>query len=217
MIELVESATDELLVVSFASYDEPRLLAALRAAVERGVDLTILLERAEDNPTYSGHGESFAGLPVRRWIWPGASRPPGAALHAKILVVDRSAAVLGSANLTGRALGTNLECGALLRGGPQPGAIHDHLWSLRYRGARRRVPPSRMGPGATLGSLRPDWVRGAEGGPLALGDLYARALIQRSNWDEGRAATVDEWRSQRSSTCSTCADTTGCTSARTPG
>lgn len=132
--ELVDSAAEELLLVSFASHDEPRLVSALRAAVERGVDVTILVERAEDNPAYTGPRQAFAGLPVRRWIWPRPNRPLGAALHAKIVVVDRRAALLGSANLTGRALDTNLECGVLLHGGPQPAAIRDHLWSLRYQG-----------------------------------------------------------------------------------
>jgi len=132
--ELVDSAADELLLVSFASHDEPRLVGALQVAIARGVDLTILLERPEDNPAYTGPRQAFAGLPARRWIWPRLHRLPGAALHAKILVVDRRAALLGSANLTGRALDANLECGVLLQGGPQPAAIRDHLWSLRYHG-----------------------------------------------------------------------------------
>jgi cardiolipin synthase len=132
--ELIDSAAAELILVTFASQDEPRLADAVGAAVGRGVDITVLFERNDDNPSYTQRGDVFSDLPVRRWVWPKDRRPTGAALHAKIVVVDRRTALLGSANLTGRALTANLECGVLLRGGPYPAAIHDHLWSLRYRG-----------------------------------------------------------------------------------
>ena len=48
-------------------------------------------------------------------------------MHAKILVVDRRIALVGSANLTGHALERNLECGVLIRGGPVPGQLVAHL------------------------------------------------------------------------------------------
>ncbi len=50
-------------------------------------------------------------------------------MHAKVLVVDRRTALVGSANLTGYALERNLECGLLLRGGPVPSLLVDHLLS----------------------------------------------------------------------------------------
>ncbi len=134
VVELIDSAEKELLLVSFAARDEPRLSEALAAAIRRGVDVTVLLERKVDNPAYTVGGGAYSDLGLRRWTWPRTSRPAGAAIHAKIVLVDRRTALLGSANLTGRALTTNLECGVLLRGGPHPAAIHDHLWSLRYAG-----------------------------------------------------------------------------------
>jgi phosphatidylserine/phosphatidylglycerophosphate/cardiolipin synthase-like enzyme len=48
-------------------------------------------------------------------------------MHAKVLVVDRSVALVGSANLTGYGLERNLECGLLIRGGPVPAALAEHL------------------------------------------------------------------------------------------
>lgn len=134
LTELVAEASAELLIVSYAAHDHPTLIAALAAALDRGVDVTVLLERHADNPTYRGAGDTFVDLPLRRWVWPADRRPPGAALHAKIAVVDRRVALLGSANLTGRALADNLECGVLIRGGPLPEAVAAHLWSLRYAG-----------------------------------------------------------------------------------
>lgn len=116
IVDLVDSAVDDVLLVGYAVHDEPRVRDALHRAVDRGVLLTLLLERAIDNPQYREHGEPLRGLPARRLCWPGARRPHGASLHAKLLVVDGRAALIGSANITGAALDLNLECGVLLHG-----------------------------------------------------------------------------------------------------
>jgi cardiolipin synthase A/B len=55
-----------------------------------------------------------------------------AALHAKI-------ALVGSANLTSRAMESNLECGILIRGGPQPRAVRNHITRLHAAGLLCRV------------------------------------------------------------------------------
>ncbi len=52
-------------------------------------------------------------------------------MHAKILVVDRRVALVGSANLTGYGLERNLECGLLVRGGPVPRLLVEHLLTAR--------------------------------------------------------------------------------------
>lgn len=52
-------------------------------------------------------------------------------MHAKVLVVDRRVALVGSANLTGYGLERNLECGLLVRGGLVPAALAEHLLHLR--------------------------------------------------------------------------------------
>jgi hypothetical protein len=81
----------------------------------------------------------FPGLDAFRLHWPADSRPPGASLHAKIIVIDDRVALVGSANLTSRAMETNLECGILIRGGPQPRAIRDHTVGLYAAGSLRRL------------------------------------------------------------------------------
>jgi cardiolipin synthase A/B len=60
-------------------------------------------------------------------------------LHAKIIVVDDQVALVGSAYLTSRAMESNLECGILICGGPQPRSIRDHVTGLASRGALRRL------------------------------------------------------------------------------
>ncbi len=136
---LIAEAERELLLVSYATHTEPTAAAALHAASQRGVDITILAERAADNPHYSGVGVPFPGLTARRLSWPADRRPPGAALHAKLIVIDAAVALITSANMTSRAMEANLECGVLLRGGSTPAAVRNHIYGLYDRGALRRI------------------------------------------------------------------------------
>ena len=139
VIDLIAEARDEILLVSFATQTEPLISVALEAASVRGVVITLLAESNADNSAYASAGTPFPGLDAIRLHWPAAQRPPGAALHAKVIVVDDRIALVGSANLTGRAMEANLECGILIRGGPQPRAIRDHISGLRATGFLYRV------------------------------------------------------------------------------
>ena len=139
VIELINSARSALFLVSYATQREPQIAAALSAAVARDVAVTLLAERHADNPSYSSAATPFPGLDALRLHWPSSSRPPGAALHAKIIVVDDQVALVGSANLTSRAMESNLECGILIRGGPQPRAIRDHIVGLRLAGVLQPI------------------------------------------------------------------------------
>ncbi len=139
VIDLIEQAHHEILLISFATQTEPGISAALQAASTRGVSITLLTERHADNPGYAPTGIPFPGLTATRLHWPAAQRPPGAALHAKVIVVDDRIALVTSANLTSRAMETNLECGILIRGGPQPHAIRDHITGLRATGILRLI------------------------------------------------------------------------------
>lgn len=137
----LNDARHEILLIGYAVHDEQRVTSALHAAASRGVDITLLLERNADNPRYTGTSIPLAELPARRLAWPAGQRPAsGASLHAKVLVVDRHVALVGSANLTGWALARNLECGILVRGGSEPAAICAHVDSLVEDGQLERVP-----------------------------------------------------------------------------
>ncbi|MFF0502983.1 DISARM system phospholipase D-like protein DrmC [Streptomyces fimicarius] len=132
---LIDEARQEIWLVSYAAHTEPRITTALKAAAGRGVEITLLLERNMDNPSYSFRGIPFPHLDVTRLAWPAVRRSARyTSLHAKILVTDRSTALVGSANITGAAMETNLECGILLRGGPHPRAIRAHLAALHEQG-----------------------------------------------------------------------------------
>jgi phosphatidylserine/phosphatidylglycerophosphate/cardiolipin synthase-like enzyme len=139
VIELIDSAHQEILLVSYATQTEPTIRDALATAVARGVSVTLLAERPEDNPAYSSAKVPFPALPALRLHWPASARPHGSSLHAKIIVVDDRVALVGSANLTSRAMEDNLECGILLRGGPHPHAIRNHITELYLAGVLRRT------------------------------------------------------------------------------
>jgi cardiolipin synthase A/B len=134
VIDLIEQARHEILLVSFATQTNSGISASLHAASARGVAITLLAERHADNPGYAPAEILFPGLDATFLYWPAAQRPQGAALHAKVIVVDDRIALVGSANLTSRAMEANLECGILIRGGPQPRAIRDHIAALRAAG-----------------------------------------------------------------------------------
>ncbi len=129
--DLIAEAQQELLLVSYATVPSDDIRHALDDAVGRGVVVTLLLERQEDNPKFHGHGEPFPSLPARRLTWPATARPADASMHAKVLVVDRRTALVGSANLTGYALERNLECGVLIRGGHVPALLVEHMLSAQ--------------------------------------------------------------------------------------
>lgn len=130
VIGLIEQAERHLLLASYATNPDERTLESLARAAAQGVEITVLHERSEDNPNFRSGPDPFSSLPVRRLVWPEEHRPAGASLHPKFIVVDDRVALVGSANLTGRALDANIECGVLIRGGRQPKDLADHIWSL---------------------------------------------------------------------------------------
>lgn len=131
VVDLIEKAKAEILLVSYATQSEPSVAGALHAAADNDIKITLLLERSDDNPGYHGHPNPFPDLAARRLSWPQTQRGSGSAsMHAKLLVVDRTVAFVGSANVTGHALAHNLECGLLVTGGHIPRRLHDHIDSL---------------------------------------------------------------------------------------
>ena len=129
VVELISQATEHVLLVGYAVHNEPTVTAAMNAARADGVTVTLVLERHADNPQFNGGAQPFPGLDATRLCWPLGIRPPGASLHAKLLVIDDTSALIGSANITGAALGKNLECGLLVRGGDTARSLRQHIAS----------------------------------------------------------------------------------------
>jgi putative cardiolipin synthase len=123
--EVIRDSRDSLLVVSFAAFGVAEVVHELERAAKRGVRIDLVLETtAQDGGTLHGQigaASAFAGLQDHAtfWTWPASRRPAvgasRAALHAKLIAADECTAMLGSANLTDKALVHNLELGVIIR------------------------------------------------------------------------------------------------------
>lgn len=135
LIDVINGASHRLLIVSFAAYKIPTVLAAIRAAISRGVDVRVVV----DSPIEEGGrltvdaARPFAQLDLAVFAWPGNRRATNAAMHAKTAVADGRVALVTSANLTDYALERNMELGLLVTGGTIPQRIEAHFDELIRR------------------------------------------------------------------------------------
>jgi phosphatidylserine/phosphatidylglycerophosphate/cardiolipin synthase-like enzyme len=135
--DLLTSARERILMVSFAAYTLSDLATDLEDAVERGCEIDVVFETADDSGGgYADtHSTPFGAVHgISRWRWPTDQRTAGGLLHAKVLVVDGSRALVGSANLTYRALHANLEAGILVEDSELAASIERHIRMLMNQG-----------------------------------------------------------------------------------
>lgn len=142
LLQLIGEARREILLVTFALEMHDELRQALTEASERAVSITVLAEDPADYPGFRGSPEhAVRGLTLERLRWLADARPKrGAALHAKVVVVDRTTALITSANLTQRASGDNLETGVLMRGCDTARRIVEHVEELVRTGTLQVAP-----------------------------------------------------------------------------
>ena len=144
---LVNNATSSLVLLSYATYNVAQLASDLDEAINRGVQVTLLLEDP-DNP--GGPLDLSASHPFESiketasiYRWPRENRQPDfspeARLHAKCVIADRSRALITSANLTSAGINDNVELGVLIQAGPLPSKLNDHLDQLIEEGTFETV------------------------------------------------------------------------------
>lgn len=133
LLQVIGSAHQELLVVSFAVYKIPAIAAAMVEAVGRGVAIRICVEAPEPSGQRMAYDTIRALGPAVEamtsiYIWPASRRSTDAngragVLHTKCAVADRRLLFLSSANLTEYAMNLNIELGALIYGGTEPETV----------------------------------------------------------------------------------------------
>lgn len=135
LLEVINSAENTLFIVSFVAYEIPSIMKALMAAVERKVDISILLELSRE---YGGSididviGKMKSSIPSAKfYIWKekGEGFDDGR-VHAKVAISDKKKCFISSANLTGFAMERNMELGVLITGGDIPELLENHLRAL---------------------------------------------------------------------------------------
>lgn len=146
LVDVVAAARSELLLMMYSAKPYPPLLAALGEAIARAVAVSVVVE------TLQGAGGALAGaepaafgaIPgIQLWHRPVTGRTePGAKMHAKLVVADRTVLFVSSANLTSAGVGTNLEAGLLVHGGTAPLRAAEHIYELKARGVLARLTTS---------------------------------------------------------------------------
>jgi len=145
--DVAAGARSNLLLVSYAAYKVPAVVAAIETACERGVtvDLVLESEAASGGKLRFDARTAFGDVAdrVRLWEWPPFRRPQlekgHAVLHAKAALADEHTAFVTSANLTGLGLDENLELGLLVRGGSAPRSIARYVRGLMAEGVLARA------------------------------------------------------------------------------
>lgn len=135
LLHVIDAAVSRLFITSFVAYDVASIMNALRKAVDRGVEVSMLLESSDKHGggvSIDAIGHMRAALPAAKiysWGDKGDSFA-GGKVHAKVAVCDESTCFISSANLTGHAMEKNMEAGVLIRGGSLPGKLQNHLEAL---------------------------------------------------------------------------------------
>lgn len=138
LLEVINSSHKTLFLVSFVAYEVASVTKALNEAIERGVDVSILLEPAE---VHGGQikEDCFAMMKyavpnASLYVWSDKNKEEMGGgyriVHAKCSIADAKVAFITSANLTGAALERNMELGVLISGNNIPQQLYSHLQSL---------------------------------------------------------------------------------------
>lgn len=149
LYDLICRAKSRIVLVTFAAHRVPHLCMHLREAVERGVELTLIVESEEESEGQLTRdaAAAFQDVPrarTRIYYWPVAKRErnqsgrPGK-LHTKCAIID-DVALIGSANLTDDAFNRNMELGMLVRESTTVWAITEHFAELINIGVLVELP-----------------------------------------------------------------------------
>jgi cardiolipin synthase A/B len=146
LYDLIDSAKREIWLVTFAAHKISRLTDGLARALNRGVNVRLILEFEETSQGQLSM-DALNAFPdvvcqhAQIYYWPldkrerNAYGKPGK-LHAKVAVIDDQV-VLSSANLTDDAFNRNLELGILVSSDEFLQLLREYLGSLCVDGTLR--------------------------------------------------------------------------------
>ena len=149
ILQVLNSATLRITLVSYAVYKIPFICDALVRAARRGVRITVIVETPDrlagesEYNTLQALGPEVAAC-CSVFYWPKEKRAQSDAgkvgiLHVKCAVADGNSLFLSSANLTDYAFTINMELGLLVTGGKVPAQVERHFERLIESGSFLRV------------------------------------------------------------------------------
>jgi phosphatidylserine/phosphatidylglycerophosphate/cardiolipin synthase-like enzyme len=119
MLSLVRGAQREIALCAYSiTAGAATLLQEVKGVVTQGVNATIVVNALDEQPaSVQAYLRSSAQeLPGRWRVLDFARRGGQTDLHAKLLIVDRAAALVGSANLSFHGMVSNHEIAVVVRG-----------------------------------------------------------------------------------------------------
>jgi len=139
LYDLISKAKKRIVLVTFAAHRVRHLCDHLIQAVDRGVELTLIVESEDESEGQLTQDaiNAFGNVPAAKthlYYWPLAKRERNQAgrpgkLHMKCAIVD-NVALIGSANLTDDAFNRNMELGLLVREQATVESLSEHFREL---------------------------------------------------------------------------------------
>ena len=130
LLDVIDAAQETLYLVSFAIYNIEGIQAAIKRALDRGVQVHVFMEFPQrDSDTLGWEMETRP----YKLVWDNhhkSEKKKHATLHAKLAVADDTQLFVSSANLTEYAMLHNIEMGILIKGGEEPDLVRKHLRAL---------------------------------------------------------------------------------------
>jgi phosphatidylserine/phosphatidylglycerophosphate/cardiolipin synthase-like enzyme len=143
LYDLLAKAKQRIFLVTFSAHRVPLLCEHLSNAIDRGVEVTLLLEseQASAGQLSFDAAKAFKDVcleKVRLLHWPLENRDRNQAgkpgkLHVKCAVIDNTA-IIGSANLTDDAFNRNMEMGVVIKDPRTVADILGHFETLIQNG-----------------------------------------------------------------------------------
>lgn len=130
----IRTAQQRIVIANAYFYPGWRLLRSLRKAAHRGVDVTLILQGKPDMWIVKWAAENLYASLMRSGvrIFEYCERP----LHAKVAVIDRHWATVGSSNLDPLSLYLNLESNLVFRDPDFAAELHTKLQNLMHQCCR---------------------------------------------------------------------------------
>jgi len=112
--DLLRGATEQIVMTAYLIKDDS-IMDDIDKAVKRGVSIDIFYWDSDDMPVNRTAVDRLSSVPKSDNIRIHPVRE--GRLHAKVIVVDREAVLIGSANLTYSAMTDNYELGLVIKDG----------------------------------------------------------------------------------------------------